>query len=328
MVWDERLRSGNLGELDATAEAFADLSGADPRDSSALFNRGLCLAWGGRTSRRSRAWTARSLDAETAFPEAEAAWLLAELLRQGGGAETAGRRLAVQLHNRLGPGSDSDPARASFLRSGGFRIPRTPGLAPGEDHKFEVFEWLDRPLEPELPGHLSAWRLPIVLATVFVNRKSLRLSSPRAATSTRSPTCFSPGSKVVRRSIRREAAPLPLRFQDAALWIFRIPGEVEASSGEDLRGAIEHYFENEWIHLERKGLDGRSPLGAARRRREAMRSAGQAFRGGENARTARQPGEHQGPLQGISVRPLAKTARPGSVIRRRRSTRLGLCRAG
>ena len=47
-AWDERLRHGDLEDLQATADAFADLAGADARDSSAWYNRGLCLAWMGR----------------------------------------------------------------------------------------------------------------------------------------------------------------------------------------------------------------------------------------------------------------------------------------
>ena len=114
-------------------------------------------------------------------------------------------------------------------------------------------------------------------------------------------------------SIRREAAPLPLPFLDADLWIFRIPADALPSSGDELtREAIEHYFENEWIHRERKGLG--EPVAAGcfnRRRARRCGRAGQAHGGRETARTARRPREHQGPLQGISVRPLAKAARPG-----------------
>ena len=38
-----------------------------------------------------------------------------------------------------------------------------------------------------------------------------------------------------------------------------MPGSVD----ELTREAIEHYFENEWIHRERKALGDRSPLGAS-----------------------------------------------------------------
>ena len=115
-----------------------------------------------------------------------------------------------------------------------------------------------------------------MLASVFISRNSLRLSSPRPATLDRIAEVLFARLEGGPKSIRREAAPLPLPFLDADLWIFRIPADAPPSSGDELtREAIEHYFENEWIHRERKGLGDRSPLRCIdRRRRGATRSRG------------------------------------------------------
>jgi tetratricopeptide (TPR) repeat protein len=263
-VWDERLRRNDLEELEATAEAFAELASGEPRDSSAEFNRGLCLAWGGKNIEAIACLErAVTLDAETAFEEAVAAWMLAELLRQGGGAETAADDLRFNCTIGWDP-NDTATLLREFPEIRRIPSPRAPGTPLGEDLDIEVFEWLDRPIHFDVPSRLSGSRLPIVLGTVFISRNSLRLSSPRPATLDRIADTLFPRLEGGPKMIRREAAPLPLRFQDAALWIFRIPAELEASSGEELaREAIEHYFENEWIHLPRKGLDDRSPLGAS-----------------------------------------------------------------
>ena len=117
---------------------------------------------------------------------------------------------------------------------------------------------------PPSRANCAGWRLPIVLASVFISRNSLRLSSPRPATLERIAEVLFARLEARPASIRREAAPLPLPFLDADLWIFRIPADALPSSGDDLtREAIEHYFENEWIHRERKALGERSPLGAS-----------------------------------------------------------------
>jgi hypothetical protein len=67
-----------------------------------------------------------------------------------------------------------------------------------------------------------------------------------------------------RRSLRREASPLPLAFLDADVWTVWIPTGVEPAGADHLvRDWIEHFYENEWIHRARQGLAGLSPRSAA-----------------------------------------------------------------
>jgi hypothetical protein len=264
VAWDERLRRGNLQELGATAQAFADIAGEDPGDSSAEYNRGLCLAWAGRNI-EAIACLDRSvaLDAETAFDDAVAAWMLAEILRQGGGAEAQADDLRFHCTIGWNP-EDTATLLHEFPEIRRMRTPEVPGTPIAEDSGIEVFEWLDRPIEAAVPGRPSEWGLPIVLASVFIGRNSLRLSSPRAANLDRIADVFFTRLEGGPKAIRREAAPLPLPFLDADVWIFRLPpGALPGSSEELAREAIEHYFENEWIHRERKSLGNRSPLVAS-----------------------------------------------------------------
>ncbi len=262
--WDERLRRTDLLELAPAAEAFGDLAIDDPDDSSAEFNRGLCLAWAGRNIEAIACLDrAVALDASTAFEEAVTAWLLAELLRQGGGAETEADDLRFNCTIGWDP-DDTATLLHEFPEIRAIPSPRAPDGSLEEDHSIQVFEWLDRPIEAAAAGELHGWNLPIVLATVFISRTSLRLSSPRAANLDRIADLLFPRLEGGPKRLRREAAPLPLPFQDAGLWIFRIPPSVDAAAGESLaREAIEHHLENEWIHVERKGLGGRSPLAAS-----------------------------------------------------------------
>ena len=137
-----------------------------------------------------------------------------------------------------------------------------------------------------------AARLPVVLATVYTSKNSLRVSSPRAETLEDIEEKLRRDPEIAGRPIERQASPLPFAFLDADLWIFRIPPGFDADIGGSLtRESIEIYFENLWIHRPRHGLDGRSPLGAARQARQGDLVARAAkLHGGRPApRADRQP---------------------------------------
>src|SRR5262249_34866072 len=106
--------------------------------------------------------------------------------------------------------------------------------------------------------------------------QTLRLSSPRVETIERIEAALFPRLEDGALSIRREAAPLPLPFLDAAVWTFRIPPDVDLDRAAQLRReSVELYFENQWIHQPRHGLAGLSPLEAAlgARRRDTITRA-------------------------------------------------------
>src|SRR5262245_20678677 len=86
--WDAQIRGRNLEDLSDAADLFGRLASDDSSDAAAWFNRGLCLAWLGTNHEAiSCLDQATRLDCEGAFDRAVAAWSLAEVLRQGAGAE-------------------------------------------------------------------------------------------------------------------------------------------------------------------------------------------------------------------------------------------------
>ncbi len=302
-AWDERLQ-GDVGglehagagegngrggpsnaDLTVMADAFGRLATEGPPDPAAWYNRALCLAWlGSNREAVSCLERAITLDADSAPDRAVQAWTLAEVLRQGGGAED----LADDL--RFACTIDWDPADTSALLAEFPEIqrvptPRGPGTERGPAAEVEVFEWLDQRMpdaaEPGPDRPATAAGLPIVLASVIVNPSSrtLRLSSPRVETlQAAEESLFSRlgigeagrpigegrGREARAAAIRREASPLPLPFVDADVWTVRMPAGLEPSRTEELRREwVEHYYEDLWIHRPRQGLGGRSPLAAA-----------------------------------------------------------------
>ncbi len=279
-AWDDRLgsRGAGDGDLEVLADRFGRLASENPDDSAAWYNRALCLAWmGNNRAAVGCLERAVALEAESAFDRAVEAWTLAEVLRQGGGAES----LADDL--RFAGTLDWEPQELTWLLDEFPEIqpvptPQVPGAEAGLDCDIEVFHWLDRCLSVPggAPRSTRAGDLPVVLATVYHSRASrtLRLSSPRVETLQRTEELLLPWIEAVagRRSVRREALPRPLAFLDADVWMIRVPTEVEpAGSDHRMRDWIEHFYENEWIHRPRQGLEGLSPLSAASAARQGNR---------------------------------------------------------
>ena len=154
------------------ADAFGRLAAEDPSDAAAWYNRALCLAWLG-SNREAVACLERAVDLEAApAPDrAVEAWTLAELLRQGGGAQDLADDLRFTCTIDWDPG-DTDTLLAEFPEIQRLPTPQAPGVEPGPELQVEVFEWPDQPItgaaEAGADRAATAADLPVVLATVFV----------------------------------------------------------------------------------------------------------------------------------------------------------------
>ncbi len=272
-VWDRAFEGRTDSDLAATADLFGALAASDPLDAAAWYNRALALAWLGHNG-EAVACLDRVVDLEAghAFDQAVDAWTLAEVLRHGAGAESLADDLRYSFTVPWTPG-DTAWLRDEFAELHPISPPQFPGTTEHESRGIEVFEWLDRPLGGQAVRQLNSTRLPKLLASVYAGQQTLRLSSPRRETLEVVEERLLPLLEERGRSIRREAGPLPLPFLDAAAWTFRVPADVEPAVGDQLRReSIEHYMENEWIHCRRQGLNGRSPLEAARERSATARA--------------------------------------------------------
>ncbi len=267
--WDARFQGRDLTDLADAAETFAALVRDDPTDASAWFNHALCLAWQGEN-----AGAVDSLDrvvrleAGARFDLAVTAWTLAEVLRQGAGAEHLADdlRYAWVLER---PGGDipelpDDRSWLLAVPTPDDPVAGLPGVAEAK-----IFEWLDRPLPDSAREVQSGSDLSRLLATVVRTPRTLRLSSPDPQTLDAIQDRLSDAIGVDPRAFRREAAPLPLPLLDAAVWTFRGPRGIDREVERSFtRAAVEHYYENLWIHQPRQGLGNRSPLDASRLARD------------------------------------------------------------
>ena len=262
--WDDVLRSRDLTDLRAAAEAFGSLAGVAGGDGRASFNQGLCCAWLGQNGAAVEALDRAVTAASATEPGvAVSAAALAEIVRQGAGAE----RYADDL-NRVALVTWADPRGANpgaFLdaRSDVRAIPHPVDPTTGQPTRPDVdlFEWLD---QPSRTGSNSP---PVrrLLAHVIRTRTTLRLSGPDPTSLERAV------AEVIRvaghevRGVEREATPLPLAFLDAAIWSIRLDPGLEPEVADRLnRAAVEQYYETVWINQARHGLDGLTPLEASK----------------------------------------------------------------
>ena len=265
--WDSLFRGRDLEQLAVAAETFGGLAEDDPSDSHARFNEGLCLAWLGRNDEAVAALdrTVRAM-AEAEPDVAVDAWTLAEIVRQGGGAEPLADDLNHVVTLDWTPGDDPGGFLDERADVRPIANPIDPGTGLPRLSEARLYEWLDRPWVAEPTSELATPDdLRRVRATVVRLPGSLRLSGTDPVLLEEA---FEEAARAARQriaSIRRQATPLPLAFLDAAVWAIRMPTGLDEEAQARLnRSAVERYYEVAWIRRPRKGLDGLSPIEAAR----------------------------------------------------------------
>ena len=273
--WDRVLRNGEAAELADAAEAFGRLAAEIPDDAEAWFNRALCLAWAGLDRQAIECLDqVVGLEADTDPKKAVEAWMLAEILRQAGGVESLSDDLRYAC-TFAWSSEQTASLRTSFPEIRQIPTPRDPTRREAWPGDLEVLEWLDRPFPAAEAVHGES-DLPRVLATVYVTPGAIRLSSPRVETLELAEEKLRRMLGAAAQPLERVAAPLPLPFLDADVWTTRLPEELDRDLAHRLaREALESYYENQWIHRPRQGLDGLSPLAASQdaRRGDAVARA-------------------------------------------------------
>ncbi|WP_165228676.1 tetratricopeptide repeat protein [Aquisphaera insulae] len=261
--WDDVLRHRDTAQVEDAARAFEAIVRDDPEDAAAWFNRALCLAWSG--SDREAISCLDEVVGLLADEESAAgveAWTLAEVLRQGGGAESLADDLRFAC-NFAWHHDDTPRLEATYPELRRIPTPIDPTGSNGHPRELEVLEWLDRAL-PAADRIAGESDLPRVLATVYITPGSLRLSSPRVESLEVAEERLRKMLGPDVQPIERLAAPLPLPFLDADVWTARMPEGLDPELVHRLsREIVESYYENHWIHKPRQGLDGLSPLAAS-----------------------------------------------------------------
>ena len=251
--WNATFRGRDLSDLDLATQVFADLTRSTPDDAAAAFNLALCLAWKGE-NRPAIAALDLSLASDPDDSAAVASWMLAEVLRQGAGAEDLADDLSCALEITIDDADvwlDALESVAILMRMPDPIAPDTQQLAFPEA---QAFEWLDRPM-PDGDDSLAVGDLPRVLASVILLPDRLHLSSPdpRDLQQIEAKLAELPLAEGI--EIDRRSTPLPLILLDAAVWRFRLPEDIDQETRSRLtREAVERYFEDQWVLKPRIGL--------------------------------------------------------------------------
>ena len=252
----------------AAEEVFAAIVEADPEDSAAFHNLGLCAAWRGENSAAINAFQTAVEVGPTANPDdAVFSWMLAEILRQGAGAELLSDDFSSFLVLDW-PSPLGDPfeliSRFAVLRE--IASPVETLSTEAAASSMRIAEWLDRPLSA--PGGPASW----VVATLIGSPGSLRLTSPDRRTLEFAESTLALRLGEAFRPVDRGSTPLPIRLMDADAWLMRLAAPTDemhlGTVAAARRAAVEETYERRWTARPRIGLSlegrPRSPAEAAR----------------------------------------------------------------
>ena len=254
--WDAAFRGRDLSDLSEAASAFAALAAEDAADPDAPYNQALCLAWLGRNA-EAIGWLDESVirGASSDFDAAASAWTLAGVLRQGGGAE----ELADDFFYTIEVAGNIQRIRDALDHDGRLRRLPTPET-PRSD--FTIDQWLDRPWPEPREALLRLDEVPRLTAIVTSTSRSVYFStsSPQGVGDVVSTLS---GLGLAVPPIRQ--TPRSLAHLHGGLPTILLPDWLGDDSRRRLRREnVEDYFENRWIHLALRGLEGASPLDASR----------------------------------------------------------------
>jgi hypothetical protein len=274
VLWDRLFRDRDLSELPAAAGAFEELVNLDEQDADAWYNLGLCRAWQGLNDIAIGA-LGRAVDllASEDFEDAVDAWLLAEVLRQGAGAEHLADAFDHILILALTASEPAAQIWEKLAKLGAHLHLKEAPRASEPDRvrdRVEIAEWWDR-ASPGEGKRLQAEDVPRLMATLIWVPGELRASSPVQSTLEEVERVLdSPAFEglIIHDRLSR---PLPLTLADAALWSFRLPRELDSTEAQEIcRAQLIAYYEGPegWQNQPRQGLslEGRplSPKAAAR----------------------------------------------------------------
>ena len=175
--WDRLFKNRDLEDLEDASTAFAELAEQDADDDPAWYNYAVCLAWLGRNLESVRTFHhVVALRAAHQLDAAVEAWTLAEVLRQGDGAESLSDDLAYAWI------LDCDDATAeewltSWIGMVPMMSPIDPATGQPQPGAPRAYTWLDR-ATPPASDEIQLRELPRVLAQVLKFPNRLRLSSP------------------------------------------------------------------------------------------------------------------------------------------------------
>jgi hypothetical protein len=245
--WDKALSGERDWQLEDARDLFAALSQDDSQDLGAWYNLGVVEAWMGRNLEAIEAfdyYVRHESDAEAAA----AAWVIAETLRFGAGAESA---CDGELH--LAAYRITDEAQFSELFKSWKRL-----VVLQRQEGSPVLLVVDRDYEKQPAGPLVIGGKPRVMAMMSI---------------------VGPGSLVLQTSNETRAKEIKQEFEGRFGQTVELVGselqacdrfalDFEAFSGlatdeEDAKERVAHYYENDWIARPLKALDGVSPQDAA-----------------------------------------------------------------
>lgn len=250
-AWQQALASGQSGKLADALKAFEKLAQAHPREAPVLYNLALLRAWLG-----DHAGAIAALDHyvahETDPQAAEAAWCLAESLRQAEGMEELADWLVTSV---------------------AFQVQDLRGLANllESDRRFIEFQrlqqavaglMLDREFDPAIRPEIALFELPRVAAHVVIVGNTVRFYGVQPELLEKAIAHFQ--GMMGSQAIQGERTTIASTIQNIAEWLLpiRIPKLPDEDALRLIRACYAERLEQTWPNRRLRSLGHRTPLEA------------------------------------------------------------------
>lgn len=254
-AWDQALQRAGTGKMSDAAWAFGELTGSDPDNAAAWYNLAVVRAWLG-DNRRALEALDRYLALEADAGKATNAWALGEVLRFGQGMEDQADILEHAYLYQI-----ADPQRVSAAIQH-LQSQRKLIVFPGRENEPVLNALvLERPVS--LTAEQAASRPPRLGAYLLVVMDRLRIwhTDPEALEKVREELRERSGPGLTNE--KPEVATPGFRDALASSMVFPVDVTEPEERLKQVRQEEERYFEEKWLHLPRKSLNGTPPIDAA-----------------------------------------------------------------
>jgi tetratricopeptide (TPR) repeat protein len=245
--------SAATGKLSDARRALENLTQITPDDPAAWFDLGLVLAWTGEQPKAVAALV-KSIELETDDHRSEEAGALAEVLRCGYGMENDSDYLGYAVVMPI-----RDPNAVMSLL-GSYEQQRKLRNAHVDQERGMMFGVIVE----ELPSLIAVGSVNLarVAARLMIGQGVIRLSHPNRESVAQ---VADEMRTALQLAVEQPAESVnPLNFRDVVLEAIAQPsGSADEITLEaKLRDFAANFYENVWIHRQRKALSGNTPLDA------------------------------------------------------------------
>lgn len=254
-AWDQALARAGSGKMSDAAKAFWEVTESDPQNAAAWYNLALLRAWLG-DNRGALEALDRYANLESDGAKVAAAWAMGEVLRFGQGME---EQADIVEHAYLYQIADPQKVAEAVQN---WQNQRKLIVFPGRENEPVLNALvLERPVA--LTAEQAASRPPRLGAYLLIVMDRLRIwhTDPETLERVRAELLEKSGAGLAHE--KAEVATPGFRDALSSSMVFPVDVADPEARKQVVQQENERYFEEKWLHVPRKSLNGTPPIDAA-----------------------------------------------------------------